>query len=146
VKETSSIQDSVWIRMRAPVLGAGLLHLHIRLLLDKLSGANTTPTQRHAVPRAEPVFLREIFGNASVRPEESAPLVSRAANVPISHLNKRYRSHCPDPAQRCLTSVSSFRWVNKTPNATIEAHIKKNSKKHEIRFGNQGIGGSNRPP
>ena len=47
----------------------------------KLSGANTTSTQQHAVPRAEPVLRRGIFGNASARPEESAPLISRAPNT-----------------------------------------------------------------
>jgi hypothetical protein len=54
------------------------------LRADKLKGANTTPTQhqhnRHAIPRAEPYWCVNL-GNASVRPEESAPLVSRA---PIS--------------------------------------------------------------
>jgi len=44
---------------------------------DKLPRSNTTPTQRHAVPRAEHQTLPEISRIASVRPEESAPLLSR---------------------------------------------------------------------
>jgi hypothetical protein len=43
---------------------------------DKHLKPNTTPTQRPAVPRAEHQLCR-IIVTASVRPEESAPLLSR---------------------------------------------------------------------
>jgi hypothetical protein len=46
----------------------------------KLPTPNTTPTQRHAVPRAE--HQRRLDPPHSyVRPEESAPLPSRATNL-----------------------------------------------------------------
>lgn len=44
---------------------------------DKLPGTMTTPTQPPAVPRNRTATAVEISGTASVRDEESAPLLSR---------------------------------------------------------------------
>jgi hypothetical protein len=69
--------------------------LHTALLrADKLS-VQTQRQYNHMLFRGPNWYLREIFGNASGRPEESAPLLSRDHNPARAHERQQRPSSDP---------------------------------------------------
>ncbi len=85
IRDRMSTGDGTWFRVDRLEERCGTVLWH-RLPLTNCPRPNTTPTQRPAVPRAE--HQRSIiFNTACVRPEESAPLLSRRVQSWRTHEN-----------------------------------------------------------